>query len=528
MKQNPTLQATPSFAPSGLPRRTFLRGAASVCALAAVSNSTPLQARSTSAAAVAVKDSDEIIFMSATKLAALLRSRKLSAREVVDAYIGRQIAIDDRLNAVVMTCYARARDEATVLDQRAKRGDFAGALHGVPMTIKDSFDTEGVISTGGTYGRQQYVPKKDAAVVARLRSQGAILLGKSNTPEFTLGGVGGINTTGNMLHGSTHNPYDLTRTTSGSSGGAGANVAAGGAAFDIGSDIGGSLRLPAHMTGTAALKTTAGRVPRTGHIVDYGGVLDSWQQLGPLARRVQDLALLAPIISGPDFRDAACAPVPWADPAAVDLAKLRVAFYPQNGLSKVHEDVQRTVSQAASWLGEIAASVNQDCPTALIQDLHKARGQLAMGDGWAWYQRLAKKWGTNHLSPTMAEAVTAAKPISSSAFAEAAEKADETKSRLLSWFAKYDVLICPVAENAATLIDWDPAIVSDWSGVLSDVGTFNSTGWPVAVVRCGTSADGGMPIGVQIVAAPWREDIALAVARYLEGRSGGWVPPSIV
>ena len=158
--------------------------------------------------------------------------------------------------------------------------------------------------------------------------------------------------------------------------------------------------------------------------------------------------------------------------------------------------------------------------------LHKARGQLAMGDGWAWYQRLAKKWGTNHLSPTMAEAVASGKPISASEYAAAAESADEAKSRLLSWFAKYDVLICPVAENAATPIDWDPSIVSKGS-FLTDVGAFNSTGWPVAVVRCGSSADGRLPIGVQIVAAPWREDVALAVARYLEGRSGGWRPAPI-
>ncbi len=360
-----------------------------------------------------------------------------------------------------------------------------------------------------------------------MRNQGAILLGKTNTPEFTLGGVGGINTTGNMLYGSTHNPYDLTRTTSGSSGGAGANVAAGGAAFDIGSDIGGSLRLPAHMNGVAGLKTTAGRVPRTGHIVDYGGVLDSWQQVGPIARRVKDLALITPLISGPDMRDAACAPLPWADPDAVDLAKLRAVFYPENGLSTVDADTQRTVRQAAAWLGEAVASVKQDCPAAVIKALHEARGQLSMGDGWAWYQRLARKWGTHHLSPTMAEAVAAAKPISSSSFAAAAEKADDAKSRMLSWFSRYDVLICPVSEESATPIDWDPAVTRDWTGALSDVGVFNSTGWPVAVVRCGTSADAHMPIGVQVVAAPWREDVALAVARYLESRSGGWIPPAI-
>jgi amidase len=498
-------------------RRRFLQGAAGVSAAAI------LGPRAWGAA----RDTDNILYMSASKLAGLLRARKLSASEVVEAYIARQIGIDDRINAVVMTCYERARREAKALDRRAVRRDFAGSLHGVPMTIKDSYDTEGVISTGGTYGRQQYVPATDASAVRRLRAQGAILLGKSNTPEFTLGGVGGINTTGNMLYGSTHNPYDLARTTSGSSGGAAAVVAAGCAAFDVGSDIGGSLRLPAHMCGVAALKTTYGRVPRTGHIVDYGGVLDSWQQMGPLARSVEDLALIGPLLSGPDFRDAACVPVPWKDPGAVELRKLRVAFYASNGLSKPDADTQRTVAQAVAWLGEVVASVEQDAPTALIQSLHTARGQLAMGDGWAWYTRLAAKWGTHHLSATMAEAVQAAKPISSAEFARAWEQADDAKSRLLAWFSKYDVLLCPVDTQPATLIDFDPAVRTDWTGALSDVGVFNSTGWPVVVIRCGTSADGRLPIGVQVVAPPWREDIALAVARHLETRGGGWTPPPI-
>ncbi len=150
---------------TNLQRRSFVKGAAGVCTVSALSGA--LRARAAAKTAFADHDSDEILFMSATKLAGLLRVRKLSALEVVETYIARQIAIDDRLNAVVMTCYERARAEARALDARAARGEFAGPLHGVPMTIKDSFDTEGVISTGGTYGRQQYVPKRDAVVVAR-------------------------------------------------------------------------------------------------------------------------------------------------------------------------------------------------------------------------------------------------------------------------------------------------------------------------------------------------------------------------
>lgn len=413
------------------------------------------------------------------------------------------------------------------MDAAAARGEFVGPLHGIPMTIKDSFDTAGVISTGGTYGRQQYVPEHDAVAVARLRAAGAILLGKTNTPEFTLGGVGGINTTGNMLYGSSHNPYDLTLTTSGSSGGAGANVAAGGAAFDFGSDIGGSLRLPAHVNGVCGLKTTAGRVPRTGHIVPYGGAFDTWQQLGPIARRVADLETLGAVTAGPDNRDAGCVPIPWAGSETVDLAKLRVAFYPHNGLSTISEEVQAVVRQAAAWLGEVATNITEDRPTEAITQLNEARGRRVMGDGWAWYQRLADKWGTHHLSPTMAEAVKNGEQIPAAEFARWWEQEDAAKSKLLSWMQSYDVLLCPVSGEAATPIDWDPDSLGNMRGVLSDVGMFNSTGWPVVVVPCGKTADGRLPIGIQVVAQPWREDVALAVARYLESRSGGWTPPSI-
>lgn len=476
--------------------------------------------------AIAAGSADSLVFMSATRLAGLIRARKISAAEAVNACIDRIERVNDRLNAVVMRSFERAREEAAALDRRAKRRDFAGVLHGVPMTIKDSFDTEGVISTGGTYGRQQYVPTRDATVVARLRRAGAILLGKSNTPEFTLGGVEGINTSSNALYGSSHNPYDLTLTTSGSSGGAAAIVAAGGAAFDVGSDLGGSIRLPAHMNGVAGLKTTAGRVPRTGHIVDYGGVLDSWQQLGPIARRVEDLALVAPVISGPDFRDAACVPAPWRDPRDVAIAKLRVAYFAAAGPFQSDIATQEMIRQAAGWLGESSARVTEDCPIELFQALNATRGKLTMGDGWAWYRRLAEKWGTKNMSGEMTKTIASTPPMSTVDYVRVWDEADRIKSKLLAWMGGYDVLVCPVAKGPATPIDRIFNADRD-AGSLGIPGVFNSTGWPVAVVRCGTSADGRLPLGVQVVAAPWREDICLAVAGYLEARSGGWQPPAL-
>ena len=494
------------------------------------------QAQSQNGLPESTDTTDEIIFMSATRLAGLIRQRKVSATDAVNAYIKRQIAVNDKLNAVVTNCYERALAEAAALDARAARGDWMGRLHGVPMIIKDSLDTEGVVSTGGSVGRQQFVPGKDATCVARLRKNGAILLGKTNTPEFTLGGLGGISTASNLLFGASHNPYDLTRSTAGSSGGAGAGVAAGLAAFDIGSDWGGSIRGPAHNNGIAGIKPTSVRVPRTGHIVDYGGVFDLWQQLGPMTRRVEDLALITPLISGPDFRDAACAPVPWADPAAVKLKSLKVAFCTDNGATtpqaRTDDDTKKTVTQVARWLQDAVASVKEDAPVSVLMELAAARSRLTSGDAWAFYKRLADKHGTKNFSPSVKERMARMTPITTAEYAEAWEKHDQAKTDMLGWMKNYDVFICPVAGKPAQPIDADPS-TSPTAGFGAPgsgwpyTGVFNTTGWPVVVVRCGSSADGKLPIGVQVVAPPWREDICLAVAAFLETSSGGWHRPPI-
>jgi amidase len=508
-------------------RRDLLRlaqGSAIASAVSAVSRV---------AFAASTDKTTEPIYMSATKLAESLRAKRISATEAVQAFIDRQLAVNDRLNAVVTNCYARALAEAKALDEKAARNEFVGPLHGVPMTIKDSIDTEGVISTGATMGRQQHVPQRDATVVARLRKAGAIVLGKTNTPEFTLGGLAGINSASNLLFGASHNPYDLTRSTSGSSGGAGAIVAAGGAAFDIGSDWGGSIRAPAHNNGIAGIKPTSVRVPRTGHIVDYGGVFDLWQQLGPMTRRVEDLALITPIISGPDFRDASCAPVPWRDPANVILKELRVAFCVDNGStgpSATLPEIKETVRQAVKWLEPETRSVAEDSPTGVLDALNAARALLTRGDAWAFYKRLADKWGSNNFSPSVTARIQDMTPISSAEYIEAWEKHDAGKSRMLEWMSAYDVFLCPVAGKTALPIDLPAGAPTEWGGTGAGwqyTGIFNSTGWPAVVVRCGSSPDGKLPIGVQVIARPWREDVCLAVASYLEQRSGGWQRPPI-
>ena len=254
-------------------------------------------------------------------------------------------------------------------------GKVLGPLHGVPFTIKDSFDTEGVLSTGGTLGRKGYIPGKDATVVARVRKAGGILLGKTNTPEFTLGG--GARGTYNLIFGQTHNAYNPGYTPSGSSGGAGAIVAAAGSYFDIGSDYGGSIRLPAYVEGLAGIKPTYGRSPRTGHIVGYGGPFDNFQETGPLARSVADLYLILSIICGPDQWDAAMAPVPLGDPQKVELKNLRVAWYTNTGTVEATPEMQAMVKQCVGYFSALGCKV--DCRRAAEDERAQRRAAAIRG-----------------------------------------------------------------------------------------------------------------------------------------------------
>ena len=228
----------------------------------------------------------DIVSASATRLAAAIRRREVSCIEVVEACIQHIQRVNPHVNAVVQLTSDRARAEAKARDRALARREHVGPLHGVPITIKDSFDVAGVVSTAGTTGRRAFVPASDAIAVARMRAAGAILLGKTNCPELTLSYE-----TDNLVYGRTSNPYDFTRTSGGSSGGAAAIIAAGGVSLDIGSDTGGSIRVPSHFCGIAGIKPTSGRVPRTGHIMPAEGVLQSLTQIGPMARFVDDLIL---------------------------------------------------------------------------------------------------------------------------------------------------------------------------------------------------------------------------------------------
>jgi amidase len=451
---------------------------------------------------------------STVELANAIRTGGVSSVEAVEACLARIALVNPALNAVVAFA-PDALDRARAADERRARGQLDGPLHGVPFTIKDSNDTAGLVTTAGTVGWRDRVPDCDGTVVARLKAAGAILLGKTNTPEFTWS-----DETDNDVYGRTSNPYDLERTPGGSSGGSAAIVAAGGSPFDVGSDTGDSIRQPAHVCGIAGLKPSQGRVPRTGHWPGFEGIVAGLQQLGPLARRVEDLGLLLPIIAGPDGVDPYVVPAPLGDPRAVEVPHLGVVAFTDNGIRTPTAETAAAVETAAAALSAAGAALRWEVPPGLA-DAWRAWSDVIGSDGTAWLARLISAAGTpGHGSYDTRGWVAFEPPVAGDELTARLERADRVRSGLLRWFERADLIVCPVMPRPAIRHGESNA---DWFGdTYSDV--HNLTGWPAAVVRAGTS-DEGLPIGVQLIARPWREDVALAAARVVEAATGGWQPP---
>jgi amidase len=461
----------------------------------------------------------EAIYWSARRIATEIRAGNLTSRKIVDACLERIEQVNPKINAVVQLVTERAREESDELDRLAASGRFKGPLHGVPVTIKDSLDSEGIVSTGGTMGRKNFIPLQDAPVVARLRDAGAVLLGKTNTPELTLSGE-----TNNLIYGRTLNPYDLDRSPGGSSGGSAAIIACGGAALELGSDTGGSIREPAHLCGITGIKPTSGRTPRSGHIVPYGGgVMDSLTEIGPMARYVEDLVLALPIICGPDGRDPAVVPVPIGNPAEVDLSKLRIAWYADNGILAPADEIQRVVTETARQLQAQQFNIEQKLLPGM-RELVNLSTELRESANAGLIIRLLQRYGTQQPGPDLAGYLTADGVAKANSLDPALMEAiDEARSRALGFFADYDAILCPPAH---TLARPHQASHSDSFDDWSYITIHNLLGWPGLSVRAGTSAE-GLPVGVQVVAPPWREDIVLALALKIEKMMGGYQQPPL-
>jgi amidase len=455
---------------------------------------------------------------SATAMAAAIRNKEISSYELVRACLEHIDEVNPRLNAVVQMSAEQSLKAARVADAALARGDAIGSLHGVPFTLKDAIEARGLICTGGTEGRSHYIPSQDAVAVNSLREAGAILLGKTNCPE-----LGWAWEADNLIYGRTNDPYDLTLSPGGSSGGESAIIAAGGSPFGLGSDAGGSVRFPAHCTGIAAIKPTTGRVPRTGHFPGPGGLLDALWQIGPLARYVEDLALVLAIIAGVDGQDAAVVPVPLGDPGKVNLRGLRVAFHTNNGIATPAPDIAATVNQAAEALAEAGILVEEARPAA-IERTYEIYLELFTADGGVGLDALLKEAGTQRVHPLMERVLElqrrGAKTMPE--FAALVGRWDAFRREMLAFMSNYDALLCPVCSFAGM----EHGSTYDRLSCFSYTMTFNLTGWPAAVVR-GSATPTGLPIGVQIAARPWREDVALAVAQFLQKALGGWQPPRL-
>ena len=466
-----------------------------------------------------VRSMDELIYQSAKTIAQAIRDKKLSSVEVVEAHLSRIEDVNLKLNAVVQLCTERALAEARQADHSLSRGEIQGALHGVPITLKDSHDTEGIVTTGGTKGRASFVPDKDSTVAARLRGAGAILLGKTNTPELTMSAE-----TDNLIYGQTKNPYDLTRTPGGSSGGAASIIAAGGSPLDMGSDTGGSIRYPAHFCGIPGLKPTSGRVPRTGHIIPYGmGATDAFTTIGPLSRYVEDLVLALPIIAGVDWRDPTIVPMPIGSPDHIDLKTLRVAVYTDNGKMTPTKETIDAVNAAFNVLSDAGASVNEDMPSA-FEHMGDLPNSVSGADRRAGTKRLLELAGTTEVYPSLQKLIDNAAPVSAEKFSAALEHLDRFRAEMIAFMEDYDIIVAPVAAFPA--LPFGMTLDDDHKEGMTYCRPYNMTGWPATVVRCGTSPE-GLPIGVQAIARPWREDLSLAVAMHLEKSLGGWQRPSL-
>lgn len=445
---------------------------------------------------------NELSELPARVLARRIRRGQITAVDVMAAHLERIDRRNAELGAVVSLDAERARESASIADALARRGVVLGALHGVPMTLKDGNDVAGLRTTIGSplFDR---VAEADGTVAARLRAAGAIIIGHTNVPPMLADYQ-----SDNPLFGRTSNPWDATRTAGGSSGGAAAAVAAGMTPLEIGSDLAGSLRLPAHFCGVYGLKTTEHRVPTTGFFRPPPGTPSSMRimtTLGPLARDLDDLALALGIVAGPDALDTEVPPVPLGRRRREPLERLRLSVAPALGGATVARSIRERVERVASDAAHAGARVDDRLPeidwlalSALFVDLVATITSLFVPGADLRDDQRTLAW-----------------------YLEALARRDQLIATWESFFTHADALILPAAMASAFThratgapIEVDDGVASYWE--LPAHLTFgNLTGLPALVVPAGAD-DHGLPIGIQLVGPRWSETRLLGIARALE------------
>jgi amidase len=453
----------------------------------------------------------DIVFSSRTQLAAAIRAGHVSAVETLQAHLAQIDAHNSTLNAVITLDAERAYERAREADAALARGEHWGALHGVPFTLKDAHATVGMRTTSGFPPLADYVPQGDSTVTARLKATGGVLIGKTNVHMMLADPA----QTNNPIFGRTNNPWHIERTPGGSSGGAAAALAAGMTPFDIGTDLSGSIRIPAHFCGVCGLKPTEQRVPLTGLIpgLPTPRSVRIMSCIGPMARSVDDLALLYSIIAGPDGRDTEVAPVPVDEVPHLALKHLRVAFastFP--GLPGAKE-IRAAVEELAKQLRPLCAVVEEAALPRVDfnQELPRAGALIGMITGAFQPEEQGQ-------------------PTTLAQYLEALDLRDQSIFAWERFFEKWDVMLCPPSIVTAfphcepgSPLRVDDQEVIYWA--VSGHGTlFNYTGHPAVVLPYKLDHD-GLPLGIQLIGKRWHESHLLAMAKALAEVTGPFQRP---
>jgi amidase len=465
----------------------------------------------------------ELALLPAVRQLEMLRAREIPVTELAEAHIRQIERLNPQLNAFADFDVERVRARARTMDAVAI--DARGPLHGLPVTVKSSIAAAGYKCEIGSLNHKGEIPREDAVVVGRLRAAGALILGTTNCPEFLM-----AYETDNLLHGQTRNPWDLKRTPGGSSGGESAAIAAGMSAAGLGSDSGGSVRVPAHFTGICSLKPSPGRIPGRGHLPPCVGPFATLGAIGPMARTIADVELMFRTLSGQDDADPASAPVALRELSESDLRKSRIGFFEDDGLTPVSAETRAAVRKAAAALRDAGFCVEPFRPRTLEQ-LRKLWWTFFVQCGAMFYEP-EMRGGREKLSPIFREFLEIAErtgPLSSTDLLNAWAEMDLLRAKTMEEMREYPVLLCPVASVPAwkhgerkwnldgqTVEYLDAVRYTQW---------FNTLGAPAAVVPVGRSPE-GMPIGVQVAGRPFEDEVVLGVAGIVD-RAFGFSAPAM-